>query len=363
MKVMAILFRVVFSIIVLLALAYYLQVSPTISLNDFYAGFDPNVLVGTLQGINAVTISLVVILLLGILSFTRILEAVWNVLFCASILVLLACGTYGMFGPGVALPHAIYNSEAIRQFCETALTYQVPIALTLLIFVAGWICASACVRVAITSVISYALWYGISEFFSYIVHLWSGNADPAAPEALNMVLGTPWVIAAVPGAFFLIYALLMSFFETFITNKPAAKAPEAKDEKKEEKKAETKPEAPAPKAEEKPVIEPKQKTKPLAATAEPKQKTLRLATGDTAPKKLKTAATAEAPKAEEKPAGTPETKEKPAETPKAEAPGTEEKPAEAPKAEEKPAELPKPEETKAEKEPKTEEKPAEESKA
>ena len=363
---MAIIFRVLFSCLIVLALACYLQVSPTLSLNDFYTTFTPDKLVGILQGVNAFTISLVIILLLGVFSFTRVLEAAWNVLFCASILVLLAAGTYGFFGPGIALPHAIYNNEAIRQLCETALSYQIPLAITGLIFAAGWLCASACGRVAITSVISYGLWYGISEFFSYLVHIWSNSSEPAAPEALSMVLGTPWVVAAVPGAFFLIYALLMSFFETFITHTPAKPKADKDTDKKEEKK-----EAATPgeklgdmsdskaKSTEKPV-EPRQKTMPLSVT---RPKT----TGDSpAPKKLKTAAetnakaeekTAEAPKAD-----APKAEEKTAEAPKADTPKAEEKPsdeakADAPKAEEKPSE-----EAKADA-PKAEEKPSEEAKA
>lgn len=270
MKVMAILFRVVFSFIIVLALACYLQVSPTISLSEFCTSIVPGQLLGTLQGINAVTISLAIILLLGIFPMTRILEAAWNVLFCASMLVLLACGTYGLLGPGIALPNAIFNSEAVRQLCDSALTYQVPLALATLIFAAGWVCASACGRVALTTIISYALWYGVSELFFYTVQLWSSSANPAAPEALSMILSTPWVIAAVPGAFFLVYALLMALFETFITHAPRKQAAEA-----------TATEAqPEPAAEpEKPVDEPKavqEAEKPVEEPVEPRQKTMQL---------------------------------------------------------------------------------------
>lgn len=311
---MAILSRVIFSIILVLLLAGYQQVSSTISLVDFLAWFDAAALTHALSGINTVTISLVVILLLGIFSFTRILEAVWNVIFCASIIALLFFGSYSLLGPGIALPHAISNSEVIKQVCDALLAYQVPLACTTLVFIAGWICASACVRVALTTTISYALWYALSEFFSYIVGLWSSSDAPAAPEALNMVLGTPWVIAAVPGAFFLIYALLMSFFETFITTKQKKSKPtEAPVQDKPETPAESKAAEAAPKATEAAPVEPKLKSKPIT---EPRQKTLRLATGEPAtPKKLKTAAS-EAKATEEKAAETKEDKpqEKPAGT-------------------------------------------------
>lgn len=280
MKVMAILFRVVFSIIVLLSLACYQTVSPTISLGDFCSSIDIEQVASLFKGVNIYTISLGLILLLGILSCTRILEAAWNVVFCASIIILAAGGLYAWWGPQIALPSVLSHNEAVTQLCQSMLTYEVPIAITLLIFVAGWICAPSCGRVAITAVISYALWYGLTAFFTYIVKLWAGSTEPVMPEALALVENSPWVVAAVPAAFFLIYALLMAFFETFITTKTCKAAPkEAKADAPGESVTETKTEAvPAT---------PQQKTKPIT---EPKQKTLRLNTGAPATtKKLKTA--------------------------------------------------------------------------
>ncbi|MBR2314259.1 MAG: hypothetical protein IKA55_05305, partial [Akkermansia sp.] len=81
MKVLAILFRVVFSIIVLLLVACYLQSSPTVTFGDFFNSLGKIDFVEMLSGVNGVTISLAVILLLSILTFTRLLEAAWNVLF------------------------------------------------------------------------------------------------------------------------------------------------------------------------------------------------------------------------------------------------------------------------------------------
>lgn len=312
MKVMAILFRVVFSFVIVLALACYLQVSPTISLADFSDTLTPDTLLGHLQGVNGVTISLAVILLLGIFSVTRVLEAAWNVIFCAAMLVLLACGSYALLGASIALPHAIFTSETVRQFCDTVLTYQVPIALATFIFATGWVCASACGRVAITTVISYALWYGVSELFFFSVQLWSDSANPVAPEALSMILGTPWVIAAVPGAFFLIYALLMSLFETFITRAtPKPKAATA------ESGQVTTPE-PETKAAEAAATPAASKPEPV----EPRQKTMRLSVPKPVNKEPKVEEKAEAP-------ATPK-EESPAPAPEAEIPAAPETPAEIP---------------------------------
>jgi hypothetical protein len=351
MKALAILFRLVFSIIVLMAVTCYLQVSPTTTLSEFCDSINSSALLDQLCGINYLTVSLALVILLTIFSITRILDAIWNTLFCASILVLIASGLYTLAGPGIALPSALVHNEAVNQFCQSFTSYEIPLAITLLIFIAGWVCASACGRVAITAVISYALWYGVTEFFTYASQLWANSTSPALPEALYIVQGTPWILAAVPGAFFLIYALLMACFETYIGNgkKKAAKkkAEPAPADNKEVKDTES---APKAEKEQKPA-EPVSKTKPVlklaTATASPANK-LKPAT----PVAEKPATVAEAKK--EKPAEEPKKVEKPAEEPK-----KEEKPAEEPTKEEKPAEEKKPEE-KAPEAPAEAEKPVEE---
>ena len=338
MKALAILFRLVFSIIVLMAVTCYLQVSPTTTLSEFCNSINSSALLDQLCGINYLTVSLALVILLTIFSITRILDAIWNTLFCASILVLIASGLYTLAGPGIALPSALVHNEAVNQFCQSFTAYEIPLAITLLIFIAGWVCASACGRVAITAVISYALWYGVTEFFTYASQLWANNASPALPEALYIVQGTPWILAAVPGAFFLIYALLMACFETYIGNgkKKAAKkkGEPAPTDNKEVKDTES---APKAEKEQKPA-EPVSKTKPVlklaTATASPANK-LKPAT----PVAEKPATVVEAKK--EKPAEEPKKVEKPAEEPtKGEKPAEEKKPEE--KAPEAPAEAEKP---------------------
>ena len=295
MKALAILFRLVFSILVLLAIACYLQVSPTISLGQFCSGINTTALLDQLCGVNYLTISLAIVVVLTILSFTRLLEALWNMLFGASVVLLLGVGLYSICGPGIALPNALYHNELINDFCSSATGYEVPIAITMLIFIAGWVCASASGRVAITAAISFGLWYGITEFFTYATHLWARSAEPALPEALYMVQGSPWILAAVPGAFFLIYALLMAFFETYISSgrrKPAEKPTEKPEESKadtpsapvenKEKKTDEPSPAAATAATAQPVLkpaEPASKTKPVLKTAAPAPaRTLKLAT-------------------------------------------------------------------------------------
>ncbi len=300
MKVLASLLRVVFSIIILLMLTCYLQTKPTISLSEFCTSIDPAQLVHELSGFNATTVLLVIIILLGILPFGRILEAAWNMLFCVAILMLLECGLYALGGPGVALPRALYHNLEINQFMMSLVSYEVPITLATLIFIVGWLCASACGRVAITTVVSYGLWYGLTEFFTFLVQQWADSSTPRMTEALHMVQNSPWILAAIPAAFFLIYALLMAFFETYIdkTSKSDTKssaeplAPTA-DENTEtkpetastepEKADKTEPPA-APKAEEAPAVLPAEAQEPEqpAAQQTPEQTEIEGSTEETA---------------------------------------------------------------------------------
>lgn len=345
MKVLASLSRVVFSIIVLLALACYLQNAPTISLANFCASITPEQLITMLSSFNTVSVLFVIILLLGMLPFTRVLEAVWNVIFCASVLALLAIGLYEIGGPIIALPKALYDNDAVNQFCQAMSSYEVPVAITLLIFIAGWLCASACGRVAITAVVSYGLWYAITSFFTYAVQLWANSDTPTMPEALHMVQSTPWIVAAVPGAFFLIYALFMAFFETFINTKPSKRADKKEEEKNpapEKTATEDKTEAEKEKKEDTKLTEGEKK--PALKSAEPATKSqpaLKVTPASPAPaKKLKlatpavstTETTQDKKETEEKPV----TEVKSEETGKAEKPEEPVTPAESPKTEEKP---------------------------
>lgn len=307
MKVLASLSRVVFSIIVLLTLACYLQNTPTISLANFCASITPEQLITMLSRFNTVSVLFVIILMLGMLPFTRVLDAVWNVIFCASVLALLAIGLYEIGGPVIALPKALYDNDAVNQFCRAMTLYEVPVAITLLIFIAGWLCASACGRVAITAVVSYGLWYAITSFFTYAVQQWANSDTPSMPEALHMVQSTPWIVAAVPGAFFLIYALFMAFFETFINTRPAKHADKKETAGEEKPVPEKKPaESKSPATEEKETSPADGDKKPSLKPAEPAAKSqpiLKAAPASPAPaRKLKLATPATSEKGEAKPA-------------------------------------------------------------
>lgn len=340
MKALGIFVRLLCSLLVLIAVALYLQAGIcNISPEQFAAGITQESVTALFTSVNWVSITAAALVVLAVL---RILDLAWNLIFCLTFVPMLFCGLYAGFGESVALPAPLLGNACMTEFCTLPQSYPVPALIIVGIFALGWLASTAAFRIAVTSLVSFGLWYGITFLlYAVIVNRWADTPEPAQPEILTMVLANPWMIAALPGAFFLVYAVLVAFFETFLSvsrkKKKAAKqetdATETKDAKTEENKpaeapapAAAKPATPAPKPVlKKPVIVPEPTTAKPAAPAE------------------KTEPKAEEKPTEEKKADAPKVEEKPAEEKKADAPKAEEKPAEpkkddAPKAEEKPAE-------------------------
>ncbi len=351
MNVLGTLFRLICSWLILLILAVYLQSPAHIAPADFVGCFNTDTLLPLVSTLNWVTITAGILLLLALL---RIQEIVWNVAYAAAFILFVGFALCSFMDPVTALPTAIESNRTVLNFCALPQSYPIPAIIITAIFAMGWLCSTAPFRIMFTCVLSVALWYGCTEVFQYMVSMWAKSPNPTMPELLHAIQSAPWIIAAIPGAFFIVYALLTSFIETFISRREEKRR--KKDEKKaaestvveelEETKAESTPESkPAKPTPSKPI------KKPAPIAPAPKL------TVQKAESKSE-----EAPKAEEKPADeqkeAPKAEEKPAEEQK-EAPKAEEKPAEeqkeAPKAEEKPAEEPK-------EAPKAEEKPAEEQK-
>lgn len=338
MNVLGTLFRLVCSWLILLVLAVYLQAPAHISPADLIGHFTPEALLPMVSTLNWVTITAGVLLILAIL---RIQEIIWNVSYAAAFILFIAFALCSFMDPVTALPTAIENNRAVLDFCDLPQSYPIPAIIITTIFAMGWLCSTAPFRIMFTCALSVALWYGCTEVFQYMVGMWAKSPNPTMPELLHAIQSAPWIIAAIPGAFFLVYALLTSFIETFISRR------EEKRRKKAEKKA-----AETTVVEELEEADTESAPKPQPAKTTPTKPIKKPAPTATAPKLT-------VKKAEEKPAVAPEeapkAEEKPAEAPE-EAPKAEEKPAEAPeeasKAEEKPAEAPK-------EAPKAEEKPAE----
>lgn len=233
MKILGILFRLIYSLLILAALGIYTQAPAGASIESYSLLITPDALVEMFTTINWVSITA---LALVVLACLRILDMVWNVLFCVSTLLVTVCSLYLAFGPGIALPTPLDANSWAESFCNLPRCYPVPALIVSCIFAIGWLIATASLRIAITAIISYVLWYICSEMFHYIVYLWSEAPHPSMPEVLHTLQAAPWIAAAIPGAFFLIYALVMSFFETFISRREDEQEEEAEQAARQKKK-------------------------------------------------------------------------------------------------------------------------------
>ncbi len=334
MNILGTLFRLICSWLILVVLAVYTTAPEHVAPSAFTECFNAETLRPMFTTVNWVSITAVILLVLAIL---RIQELIWNVVYAAATILCIGFGVCAVMDPGIALPAAIETNRAVLDFCALPQSYPVPAIIIIAVFAMGWLCSTAPFRIMFTCILSVALWYGCSEVFSYMVGTWAKSPNPSMPELLHAIQSSPWIIAAIPGAFFLVYALLTSFIETFISRREDARKERA--EKKAAQKSateeltETQEETePAPQAPILPDINGAIEEKP-AEEAAPKAK--EKPAEEAAPKAEEKPAEGAAPKAEEKPAeeAAPKAKEKPAEEA---APMAEEKPVEeaAPKAEE-----------------------------
>lgn len=351
MKIVASLFRLLCSLLVLVVIALYVNAPGNPDLNAFAAQLTGEHLLALFSSFNWVSITALVLVAAALL---RLLEIAWNMAFCAAMALVLAGSSYMVFGAETALPAAISTNAEVLHFCNLPQTYPVPALIVAGVFALGWLAANAAFRVAFTTILCYALWFGCAVLF-YMTADMAAN-DPAladketAQSILTFIQAHPWVTAALPGVFFLVYALLMAFFDSFPSSDKkkaeaalakAKAAVEANEHAKEEAKKET-----ATKTE----------TKPAATTAKPAQTRPLTVAKPTTTRPITAKPAAPAPKLPVKPVLPP--------VPKPAAPKQETKVEPAPaakpkpetKAEPAPAAEPKPE-TKAEPAPAAEPKP------
>ena len=153
-----------------------------------------------------------ILLLMGLL---RGVTAIWNMTYTLglTLLVFLIClallgPTYTLPGPLSELPQLSFLSSTEQDY--PALLYLVPIAAVL-----GGLFSNSRLRITFYSLVSYALWYGLSELLLYLLMLWGQSDDPVFPEMLVLLSDSSWIIPAVLGVFFLIYTVVLAFYETY----------------------------------------------------------------------------------------------------------------------------------------------------
>ncbi len=342
MKILGTIFRLLCALVVLLAIAVYLDGSLQVTLLDYAAAFTPEH-IQALAGVDGWLIIAAGALLL--LTLCCGLTLGWNIAYSIITLTFFAEAAVMVLGPELALPAAARGLGWEQLLRELALNYPVPALMIPAICILGCLCSTAPVRIAATSLICCALSYGCAELLHYGAQYWQSMPEPPLPGALEIVNDFPWILAALPAAFFVQYGIFMAMFETFVPRRKKSheEKKEAKEEKADDKKEDKRAEAKLPAAAATVTAAPVVVKRPIIHKKNP------ISPAPSAARK-------EEPKPEEqKPEATPDTREE------AEAPAQETK-SETPAAESQKEEAAKPAtDTPGEKEePKAEEAPKEE---
>ncbi len=232
MKILGTFFRLLCALIVLLALAIYLNGPLQVSLADYLAAFTPEHIQSLADADSWLAIAAGALLLLTLCCG---LKLGWNIVYSLATLVFFTEAALMALGPDVALPSAIRGLGWEPALRELALNYPVAALMIPALCILGCLCASAPVRIAWTSLLSCALCYGCAELLYLGLLHWQTMPEPFLPSALATVQAFPWVIVALPAVFFVQYSLFMAMFETFVPRKKKAREAEAVEEKSEEK--------------------------------------------------------------------------------------------------------------------------------
>ncbi len=292
MKILGTFFRLLCALVVLLALAVLLDGSLQVSLSNYISAFTPeHVLPLFSEMMSWPVIAAGALLLLTLCCGIRL---GWNLVYSVATLCFFAEVALMLLGPELALPTCMRGLSWEQPVRELALNYPVPTLMIPALCVLGCLCSSAPVRIAWTSLLCLALCYGCAELFYLGVLQWQAMPEPFMPHALHTIQCFPWMMAALPAAFFVQFCLFMALFESISPRKKkvdepkkdekggAGKADEAKkdedkkaDDKKEEEKKEDKPAptiskpkvTPAPVLVKRPVIHKKSPVSPAAGEA------------------------------------------------------------------------------------------------
>ncbi len=216
MKILGTFFRFLCALIVLLAVAVYLDGPLQASLVNYFAAFTPEHIQTLAHAESWLAIAAGALLLLTLCCG---LKLGWNIVYSLATLAFFAEVAIMTLGPELALPSPIRGLGWESLLRELALNYPVPALMIPSLCILGCLCTSAPVRIAWTSLLSCALCYGCAELLFYGVKLWQGMPEPILPSALELTEAFPWILAALPAVFFIQYSLFMAMFEAFIPRK------------------------------------------------------------------------------------------------------------------------------------------------
>lgn len=127
----------------------------------------------------------------------RWLTAPWNVLLMLSTALLLWCGMQASLGSN----------------------WSMPLPLTGTVWVLSLLCSNSRWLMLLYGSLCYGCWYGAAV----LLHMFCGSWETAESLSLLRMLGFmyngPWITAAIPGAFFLLFFFLLAFFENMVNGR------------------------------------------------------------------------------------------------------------------------------------------------
>ncbi len=213
MKILGIFFRLLCALLVLLAIVTYIDGSLQISVNQFLAAFTPEHIQAIADAHHWLPIAAGALLVLALI---RCMPLVWNLTYALATLLFFVEVTLMLAGPELALPSPARGLGWQAVVGDATATYPVAALMIPVLCIIGCFCSTAPVRIAWTSLLSWVLCYGVAELLYLAMLRWQAMEEPFLPEALEMLQQFPWVLAALPGVFFVQYVLFMALFETFI---------------------------------------------------------------------------------------------------------------------------------------------------
>lgn len=162
-----------------------------------------------------------------LLAMVRLLGMVWNVVFFVSLLAFLVECLSLTIGIDWGVPSALRSLALLQPMQDVATHFPALMFLVPLACVLSCFCSRTPGRIISYTLFCYLLWYAASELLAWLVSLWADREAPCLPELLHMIQAYPWLEAALPGIFFLLFCLLMALLDSFSSAAPLAGKDEA----------------------------------------------------------------------------------------------------------------------------------------
>lgn len=224
LNLLSILIRLALYLFLLLLLAPCVSLGVSCSVDAYLSAWDPPQLIRLATDARWFQIAAGAGCLLAI---ARLLGMVWNVVFFVSLLAFLVECLSLTIGIDWGVPSSLRSLALLQPMQNVAAHFPAMMFLVPLACVLSCFCSRTPGRIISYTLFCYLLWYAASELLAWLVSLWADMEAPCLPELLHMIQAYPWLGAALPGIFFLLFCLLMALLDSFSSAAPSAGTDEA----------------------------------------------------------------------------------------------------------------------------------------